>query len=178
MNEVRFFVSSPTGPAPGGSKSAFPIYKRKGMAQMTATYPGFKPSMFKPCPSCGFTGRVAVSDAGGAKTTLWRQTVAEAGLQAMKEADLAPFSCALEVELIFHLPRPKSHFIGGNVTRLRTGMPMFPAVRPDCLKLARSTEDALTGKCWDDDAQIVKETIEKIYSEQSGCWIIIREAGK
>lgn len=153
MSEVRFFI--PGIPSPGGSKSAFCL-KKNGV----------------------YTGRAVVVDAGGKKTKLWRQEAARAALVAMKEADLAPWTCAIEVELIFHLPRPQSHFLGGNVTRLRPDAPRFPAVRPDCLKLARSTEDSLTGICYSDDALIVKETIEKAYGNPSGAWVIIREAGK
>jgi len=170
MSEVRFFVSSPTGPAPGGSKSAFPIYKRKGV---TPCVHGQRPSMAHPCPSCWFTGRVAVSDAGGDKTKLWRQEVAKAALIAMREADLAPFECALEVEMIFQIPRPKSHFRSDGVT-LRPGSPLQHVTRPDVLKFTRATEDSLTGICFADDSQIVKETIEKAFSGQAGGWVIIK----
>lgn len=158
MSEVRFFI--PGYPAPGGSKSAFvPTNRQTGEPYRK-------------------NGRIIVNvtDAGGAKTKLWRQEVAKAALIAMKEADLAPWTCALEVEMIFHLPRPKSHFVGKSVIHIRPGSPMFPAVRPDCLKLARSTEDACTGIVWRDDGQIVKATHEKVYSDRPGAWVIVRNA--
>jgi Holliday junction resolvase RusA-like endonuclease len=153
MNELRFFVSGK--PAPGGSKKVFPIRKAGVL-----------------------TGKFVVTDAGGMANKNWRANVAHAGAQAMKERGLRPGVCALELELIFHLPRPKSHFLSKSVIQLRAGAPMFPITRPDVGKLARSTQDALTGIVWRDDAQVVKETHEKVYSDQPGCWIVIREAGK
>jgi Holliday junction resolvase RusA-like endonuclease len=168
MSEIRFFC--PGIPSPGGSKSVFPIKAK---------------SKFFTCPKCSiewntgpaFTGRFVVTDAGGKKTKEWRQDVAKAALLAMKAAELAPLSGAIEVEMIFQMPRPKSHYRSDGVT-LRPGSPLRHMTRPDVLKLARSTEDSLTGICFADDAQIVKETIEKAYSADSGCWVIIREAGK
>lgn len=75
MSEIRFFI--PGIPSPGGSKSAFCL-KKDGV----------------------YTGRAVVVDAGGAKTKLWRQDAAKAAFIAMKDADLAPSTCAIEVELI------------------------------------------------------------------------------
>jgi Holliday junction resolvase RusA-like endonuclease len=179
MKEVRFFVNGAT-PAPGGSKSAFPIYKRKGISGLLAgTYPGWKPSTEKLCPSCGFTGRVAMTDAGGERNKLWRQEVAKAAMLAMKQADLAPFTGPIELELIFQMPRPKSHYRSDGV-RLRPQAPSGHVIRPDCTKLARSTEDALTGKAYLDDAQIVKQCHEKFYVGTHGAvgaWIVIKEIG-
>ncbi len=152
MNEIRFFA--PGIPAPGGSKRGFAI--KKGGA---------------------YTGRVAIVDSGGERTKTWRQDVALAAFTSMKQADLAPFTCPIEMELLFHMPRPKAHYRSDRVT-LRPQCPQYHSIRPDCLKLARSTEDALTGICYADDSLIVKETIEKAYSDRSGCWIVIREAGK
>lgn len=152
MKEIRFFI--PGTPSPGGSKSAFCL-KKGGR----------------------YTGRAVVVDAGGKKTKLWRQEVAKAARLAMDgETRLTE---AVEIELIFHMPRPKSHYRSDGLM-LRSGRPPEHITRPDCTKLARSTEDAMTGIVYADDGQIVKQTHEKFYCEPEagGAWIIIREAGK
>lgn len=159
MTELRFFVNGQ--PAPGGSKSAFvPTNK--------VTHEPYRKN-----------GRIIVNvvEAGGKQTKVWRQAVAAAAFEAMKTANLAPLTGAIELELIFQMPRPKSHYRSDGVT-LKPGSPLQHITRPDCLKLARSTEDSLTGVCFSDDAQVVKETLEKFYSEQAGAWILVSEAGK
>ena len=45
--------------------------------------------------------------------------------------------------------------------------------KPDVLKLARSTEDALTGLIWMDDAQVWEMQILKRYSEGLGADITV-----
>lgn len=152
MTEIRFFV--PGCPAPGGSKTGFAI--KKGGA---------------------YTGRVAIIDAGGQRTKEWRQAVSAAAMEAMRLAGVVPLTGAIEVELIFQMQRPKSHYRSSGIA-LRSSAPSCHITRPDCLKLARSTEDAMTGKCYADDAQIVREVIEKAFSDTPGCWITIREDGK
>lgn len=152
MSELRFFV--PGIPAPGGSKNAFAL-KKGGV----------------------YTGRVAVVDAGGQKTKDWRSAVKEFAINAVKQHSheaFMPFAGQIEVELTFRMPRPKSHF-RSNGLELKPGSPRAHVFKPDVLKLARSTEDAMTGICYVDDAQIVKEIIEKVYSDQPGAWIVIRE---
>lgn len=149
MKEVRFFCAGI--PSPGGSKNAFCLRKNGA-----------------------YTGRAVVVDAGGKKTKEWRQNVAVAAMEAMKVADLAPLEGPIETEMIFQMPRPKSHFRSDGVT-LRPGSPLRHVFKPDCLKLARSTEDSLTGRCFRDDCQIVKQTQEKFYSDRPGAWIIVRE---
>lgn len=150
MKEIRFFISGI--PSPGGSKSAFCL-KKGGI----------------------YTGRAVVVDAGGKKTKEWRQDVATAAMEAMRLADSAPLTGAVELELIFQMPRPKSHFRSDGVT-LKPGSQLRHVTRPDCTKLARSTEDAMTGKVYLDDAQIVKQTHEKFFSDQPGAWVIVKEA--
>lgn len=149
MKEIRFFIKG--APSPGGSKSAFCL-KKNGV----------------------YTGRAVVVDAGGKKTKEWRQDVAAAAFQAMKQADLAPLTGAIEMELIFQIPRPKSQFRSDGI-RLREGAPCDHITRPDLLKLGRSTEDSLTGICFDDDGQIIKETLQKFFSPQAGCWVVVKE---
>lgn len=150
MKEIRFFV--PGKPAPGGSKTAFAI-KKGGV----------------------YTGRAIVIDAAGQANKDWRANVVKSASEAMKQRGEYPWTCAIELELIFRLPRPKGHFRSNGIA-LRPSAPKSPTIRPDVGKLARSTQDALTNVVYRDDAQIVKETHEKVYSEQIGCWVTIRDA--
>jgi crossover junction endodeoxyribonuclease RusA len=155
--DIRFFV--PGLPAPGGSKSAFvPTNRQTGEPYRK-------------------NGRIIVNvvEAGGKKTREWRQAVAAAAFQAMKLADAVPLTGAIEMELLFQMKRPESHYRVDGIS-LRPSAPLQHVTRPDCLKLARSTEDSMTGICYADDSQIVKETIEKAFSDAPGAWVIIREA--
>lgn len=156
MREIRFFVSGLA--APGGSKSAFvPTNRQTGEPYRK-------------------NGRIIVNvvEAGGKKTKEWRQAVAAAAFQAMKTADAVPLTGGIEMELIFQMPRPKSHYRSDGVS-LRPGCPRCHITRPDLTKLTRSTEDACKGILWQDDGQVVKQTIEKAFSDVPGCWVVVRE---
>ena len=73
-------------------------------------------------------------------------------------------TCPLHVEYIFLFPRPKSHFrTGKKASLLRLDAPVFVSCKPDLTKLVRSTEDAMTGIIWKDDAQVVSSTAHKRY---------------
>ena len=66
---------------------------------------------------------------------------------------------AVMVEMTFVLAQPKT------VKRL------YPHVRPDVDKLVRAVLDALTGRAYVDDAQVVWVHAEKIYGSHPGAWI-------
>lgn len=158
MTEIRFFIHG--DPAPGGSKQAFvPLHPKTRQ------------------PYISKTGRIVVNvvDDAGKRNKVWRQIVSAAAMEAMKLANAVPLTGAIEVELLFQIKRPKSHYRSDGFS-LRPGAPLRHITRPDVLKLARSTEDACTGKLWADDAQIVKETLEKDFSDAPGCWVTLREA--
>jgi Holliday junction resolvase RusA-like endonuclease len=120
-------------PAPAGSKRGF--YNKKA-------------------------GRVIITD-DSKRSKPWKAHVAAAACDAMADA---PFlEGALELDVVFYVPRPKGHFgAKGNVL---LSAPEFPAVKPDLLKLTRAVEDALSGICYRDDAQIVTEVLCKRYGE-------------
>lgn len=97
----------------------------------------------------------------------WKKTVAKTARYTL--IGKPPLTGPLGVRMVFTVERPKS-------VRRR-----FPTVKPDVLKLARSTEDALTGIVWVDDAQIVREIIEKRYGPEPGCEVtawVIRDDGQ
>jgi Holliday junction resolvase RusA-like endonuclease len=143
MTRVSFFV--PGIPQPGGSKRAFVTKGKDGKAKAVIT------------EACK-----------GSKE--WRAAVAWSAKGAIPE----PLTGPLEVSFKFILPRPKSHFCAAKAgSKLRQGAPTYHAVRPDLTKLIRSTEDALTGVAWHDDAQVARQSAEKTYGI-AGCMIDIR----
>ena len=109
--------------------------------------------------------RTFVRDSSGEPGKHWRSAVAEAGQKAM--AGRPPFDGPLYVELTLIRLHGPGHFgQGRNVGRLLPSAPAFPAVKPDVLKLTRSTEDALTGVVWRDDSRNCALHIEKVFAEE------------
>lgn len=162
-HRISFFV--PGVPAPGGSKSAFVPTGKDG----------------QPFRRPGGSILVNVTEAGGKKTKEWRRAVAWAGKSHWRgQPHLA---CALKVHMEFYMPRPKAHYGSGkNASILRLDAPKYHTHAPDALKLARSSEDALTGILWLDDSQTVSLTTEKHfetdnrhegYEGMMGAWIDI-----
>lgn len=152
MKEIKFFVAG--HPRPGGSKRVFPI--RKGGVP---------------------TGKFIVTDAAGQANKDWRASVAHEAKLLDAELPAGPWTCPVELELQFALPRPKSHMLttyGCGV--LKAKAPKHHTTRPDAGKLARSTTDALTHILYRDDAQIVKETHTKAYGNQPGVLVTMRKA--
>lgn len=151
MTAVSFVVLGK--PQPAGSKRAFAI-KRDGVP----------------------TGQIAVSDANP-KAKGWQQEVRSVAVEIMEAAGrdglmLGP----LAVSMTFYAARPKGHYGSGrNAAALKPSAPSFPIVKPDSLKLARGTEDALTGTVWRDDAQVVDLTVRKRYGLPERCEITVSE---
>jgi Holliday junction resolvase RusA-like endonuclease len=110
-------------------------------------------------------GRVIITE-DNKRSKDWRASV------ALVASDLIriPLEGPLSVTFEFQFMRPKGHY---GSKGLRSSAPLHPAVRPDLLKVARSTEDAMSGIAYRDDAQIVHETLIKRYGEQAGAWITI-----
>lgn len=136
-------------PEPGGSKRAFYVPKLK---------------------------RAVVTD-DNPKAKDWKALVKAV---ARKNYLGDPLGCALRVFCLFTVARPKHHYRTGKKSHLlRDNAPQYPTTKPDGTKLFRSTEDALTGVIWDDDAQVVSQTIQKRYAElgkPTGAYLIIEEA--
>ena len=158
MNEpLEFFI--PGTPAPGGSKTVFPIWKRDGTL-LTKILNGRVWPIFN------------VTDDAGAGNKEWKKVCAGYARKFM--IGTRPFTCALTVDFIFFLRRPNDHFIAGNRERgtLKPTAPPWHTGKPDALKFARPTEDALTGIVWADDSQTVRVSSEKRYcgaNDQTGC---------
>lgn len=80
----------------------------------------------------------------------------------------------LFLHVVFRFARPKGHF---GTRGLLPSAPPFPAVKPDATKLLRALEDALTAVVWRDDAQVVAQTVRKVYGEPAGADVAIWRAG-
>lgn len=152
MIELRFFVQGV--PAPGGSKKAFPLW-RKG--------PGGTKTFV----------RSLIVDAGGQRNKDWKNNCAWAGREAMLKAGLQPMHGPLDVEWHFTMPRLKSHFRANGDPK--PDRPVYHIVKPDTTKLIRSTEDGLSGVVWADDNCICLQKGSKKYGDQPGCLVIVRQ---
>lgn len=145
---MTFFV--PGIPQPGGSKKGFAVRTPSGKT------------------------RIAIVD-DAKHNAPWRAVVS---LAASKHFPSGPWAGPLIVSFTFVMPRPKGHYgTGRNVAALKPSVPSVHTIKPDALKLARSTEDALTGIAWTDDCQGCDVCSRKIYANDGkpGCWITITE---
>ncbi len=145
--KISFFV--PGIPAPGGSKR-FVGHSKK-------------------------TGRAILIDAAGERNKNWRSIVGVCGSVEMREKAILSFVGPLRVRFDFVMPRPKAHF--NSKGDLKPSAPFYHTTKPDALKLARSTEDALTGIVWADDAQTAMLEVSKCYAgkgEPCGCQVTIQ----
>lgn len=149
MTVFSLFV--PGLPAPAGSKTAIPLYRRDGAPLMK-------------------NGRVIVNVKDSCKRTKpWQALVASMAADVWKDP---PLDCALKLRVTFVMPRPKSHFrTGKHANQLRDDAPFWHTTKPDSLKLRRAIEDALTGIVWVDDARVALGTDEKLYDDKLGVLI-------
>lgn len=142
-SEIRFFV--PGDPKPAGSKRGFVVW-----------------------PKGGGKPRAIVTD--DCKTGRdWK-----ADVKAFAHGKMAGKSLlegALQVEVIFVLRRPKSHYRA--TCLLRPNAPTYHTHRPDADKLSRAVLDACTGVLWRDDAQIAKKIVTKRYGETTGVSVCV-----
>lgn len=83
----------------------------------------------------------------------------------------------VHVELIFAMPRPKSHYRTGRFAHLlKPSAPLFHSVKPDVDKLERAVFDALTqAGVVEDDCRIVSSCSQKVYSLSPGVLIEVME---
>lgn len=146
---VRFYVKG--WPAPGGSKTAFALRRRGGALVLR---PGGAPV-------------INMVDAGGKANKEWKAAVAWYGRKFYKGVLLDE---ALDVLMEFFLERPKDHYRTGSfANELRPSAPKYPTVKPDVLKLCRSTEDALSGVVWVDDNKTIDIHGRKRYCNPTQC---------
>lgn len=85
----------------------------------------------------------------------WREAIANAARAWLGENGRpAPLDEPVRLTLEFRLPRPAS----------ASKRVLYPAKKPDCSKLARAAEDALTGLIYVDDARVVDLHVTKRFA--------------
>jgi Holliday junction resolvase RusA-like endonuclease len=160
MSEFAFFIQGK--PAPGGSKTVFPLWRSNG-SLVTEVRKGRVWPILR------------VVDDAGEGNKIWKAAVTIQARSFMRGAK--PFEEPMKVEFVFYLKRPQKHYrTGKHAHMLRDDAPEYHTKRPDALKFARSTEDALTGVVWADDAQNVRLCTEKRYcgpEDKEGCSVRI-----
>lgn len=161
-NVIRLFI--PGIPRPGGSKTATLIRRKDGSPVMV--------------PTAGGKTRPLITVRDDAKGNAdWKATVKFGASQSGLFGD-GPLTGALRVSFTFYMPRPKNHYRGGDLDKglKPNSIEIQHTKKPDALKLARSTEDALTGVAWIDDCQTFEVVSRKKYvraGEQPGVLIEI-----
>lgn len=111
------------------------------------------------------TGRLVVTD-DNPKSRGWKKLVKQT---AMVLVGAPRLSVPVELRLTFVVERPQHHYrTGRNAHLLRDAAPDYHTVKPDTTKLIRGVEDALTGVLWVDDAQVVRQSAEKVYGSPAG----------
>jgi len=116
--------------------------------------------------------RAIMKDANEKALKPWRDQVANAAGEEWGDAPL--LTGPVKISVIFGFPRPKSHYgTGKNAHTVKASAPHFKTSTPDLDKLQRAIGDALTGKVFRDDAQVVVWDVLKVYASAGYCDIII-----
>lgn len=92
---------------------------------------------------------------------------------AVRQYNRPPLLGPLSVSLTFYRPVQKS--ISQSERERRLSNQSKPVVKPDTDNYIKATLDALNGVLWHDDAQIVKITGEKRYSENGKIVITVTQ---
>ena len=75
-----------------------------------------------------------------------------------------PHAGPVKLEVVAHLPRPKSHYgTGRNAQKLKPSAPLWPLLKPDFDNIEKIVADALNGIAFLDDKQIVDSHCLKVY---------------
>ena len=122
-----------------------------------------------------FKGHARVFDPGTAEG--WKSQIAEA-VRAAGALGLM-IKVPLSVSIHCHFKRPKSHYrTGKNAGLLRADAGTWHTSKPDFDNVAKAACDAITHLgVWHDDAQVVKATVTKRYSDGAARTVItIQEA--
>ena len=108
-----------------------------------------------------FTGRANVVE-DCKKNKDWRESVKAAWIEKYNISPMIAGPISLLVTFI--MPRPKAHYNSRWVIK-EWALSEEATKKPDLTKLLRSTEDALTKIAWHDDAQIIRQSINKRYED-------------
>jgi Holliday junction resolvase RusA-like endonuclease len=147
-------------PKPGGSKKAGLVYGKDGEPVTRISKSGKRIPVIAVRDDCDTVMQ-------------WRDRVASTAVEAGYA--MLPRGTPAAVSYEFIRARPKGHFRDDGSIR-RKYLCVMPTSKPDVLKLARSTEDALTGILWHDDAESVAILPSKRYAElneSAGCLVTV-----
>lgn len=133
-------------------------------------------------------GRSYVIDANP-KSKEWKATVAKAAADAQWKKHIRrhpthsdKFYGPCKIEMTFYIQRPKYHYRKGKYAGVIKDKykDCFPTGKPDAVKLARGTEDALTGIVYRDDSQNVTVISMKRWADDRpiGAEIHVEEIGE
>lgn len=138
------------------------------MKSISFTVPGL-PKGQPRAKAVAFGGRARVYDPGTANT--WKASIIEACQTAMREANIgAPFIGPVELRVSMYFPRPKSHFLRG---QLRDIAPQYVSKKPDTDNCLKALQDALNATgIWHDDAQAAAVHVTKKYASNQPLSII------
>jgi Holliday junction resolvase RusA-like endonuclease len=87
-------------------------------------------------------------------------------LLSSKYAPKHPLEGAISVSMVFHMPRPNSHYRKGKYSHLlKSNAPEHHILKPDIDNIVKFYLDAMSGIFWDDDARICRVEASKVYSK-------------
>lgn len=117
--------------------------------------------------------RAVITDGKNAKPMrAWQGLVIEAANAQIAGGQRITGPVAVRLE--FYLARPGGHH---GARGLKPSAPLYPAVKPDLDKLARSTLDGLAVALLADDSRVVQLRLAKWYADAgpTGCSVVVEE---
>ena len=110
--------------------------------------------------------RAVIVDANP-KAKDWKRTVQ---VFAQQGFDRPVINGPVRTTCTFYMARPKWHF---GTRGLKANSPAYHTIAPDGTKLWRSTEDALKGIVWVDDARVADQRVVKLYTNNGWTGAVI-----
>lgn len=155
---IRFFVEGV--PQPKGNHTAFPIVR----GACDRCRPG-TPCGRRSCVGGKIIG-ATITDDLGEELKAWEGLIRVSAVSARNRAGerILPKGAACRVSLVFVLTRPGGHYTARGLLSSEGHRHPVPTVRPDFDKLARAACDGLTGALYEDDSQIARADVGKVYA--------------
>lgn len=128
----------------------------------------FIPGIAAPQGSKKHVGRGVLVESS-ARVRPWRESIRHALIDELPDG-WTPIEQPVAVTLLFHFPRPKSHYRTGRYAHmLKPSAPQYHTTTPDLDKLQRAVLDAITSAgYWRDDSQATWLDAAKVYGERPG----------
>ena len=98
-------------------------------------------------------------------------------LNLVMKKQLVYFDGPVELELIFNIPRARSHFgTGKNRSKGKPSAPGYPT-KSDIDNYCKFVMDGFSGIIWKDDRQVMKLTAEKRFADNGSIEVTVRVKG-